>query len=105
MVGDIDIFVLYRWALATVCGIYAAVRIWQSLWSWLSYFSQSHRRAVLGRYVGVLLLRLRLTLLFYRMMPTGTLLPSTMPVSRCGTSSSRETFVMSPYLRMVNSFW
>jgi len=60
MLGDLDFFVLYRWALATVCAIYAAVRSGQSLWRWLGYFSSSRHTAVLGRYAGILLLRLKI---------------------------------------------
>ena len=59
-VWDLDLFVTFRWMLATVCTVYAAVCIWRSLWGWLNYFSSSRQTAVLGRYTAVLLLRLKI---------------------------------------------
>ena len=60
MLADLDLFVTFRWTLATVCTIYAVVVTVQSLWDWLAWFSSSRETAVLGRYTLVLLLRLRL---------------------------------------------
>ena len=59
-VWELDLFVTFRWMLATICTVYAAVCIWQSLWGWLNYFSSSRQTAVLGRYTVVLLLRLKI---------------------------------------------
>lgn len=55
-----DLFITFRWILATACSIYAGVCIWRSLWGWLVYFGSSRQTAVLGRYTMVLLLRLKL---------------------------------------------
>lgn len=57
---ELDLFVTFRWMLATVCTVYAGVCIWQSLWGWLNYFNSSRQTAVLGRYTAVLLLRLKI---------------------------------------------
>ncbi len=59
MVGDVDLFVLYRWLLAIVCTVYTVVRTGQSLWRWVDFFGSSRRTAVLGHYTGVLLLQVR----------------------------------------------
>ena len=74
MGDDIDLFVLYRWLLATVCAVYTAVRTWQSLWRWLGYFGSSRHRAVMGHYAGVLLLRIRLRRLTWELCQIGVLL-------------------------------
>lgn len=60
MLADLELFVTFRWTLATVCTIYAIVVTVKSLWDWLVWFSSSRETAVLGRYTLVLLLRLRL---------------------------------------------
>lgn len=60
MLGDTELFVMYRWILAGVCTVYTMVCVGQSLWRWLDYFGSSRRTMVLGRYAGVLMLRLRL---------------------------------------------
>ena len=60
MPGDGDLFVLYRWMLAGVCTIYTIVCIGQSLLRWLDFFSTSRQTVLLGRYAGLLLLRVRL---------------------------------------------
>jgi hypothetical protein len=57
---DLDLFQMYRWLLALVCTVYAAVVTVRSLGSWLAYFRESRQTAVLGRYTLVLLLRMRL---------------------------------------------
>lgn len=59
MIVEMDLFMLYRWLLAIVCAVYATVVTWRSLASWLGYFRESRRTAVLGRYTLVLLLRTR----------------------------------------------
>ena len=59
MIATLDLFDLYRWGLGTVCAVYAAVRICQTVYRWLVYFGGSRERAVLGQYVAVQLLRLR----------------------------------------------
>ena len=59
MSTDLDLFVIYRWSVAIVCSVYAVVVMGHSLWNWLSYFGRSRRTTVLGHYVAVLLLRLR----------------------------------------------
>ena len=59
MPGKVDLFDLYRWLLAIVCAVYTVVCVWQSLWRWLNYFGSSRHTAFLGRYAGVLLLRMR----------------------------------------------
>jgi hypothetical protein len=60
MIADFDLFVTFRWLLATVCSVYAAIVTWRSLVGWLTYFRSSRQTAVMGRYTLVLLLRLRL---------------------------------------------
>ena len=60
MTAEFDLFFVFRWILVTVCTIYAAAQVGQSLWRWLDYFAGSRRTAVLGHYVMVQLLRLRL---------------------------------------------
>ena len=60
MAGDGELFVLYRWLLAIVGAVYTVVQTGRSLWRWLGYFGSSRRTAVLGRYTGLLLLRVRL---------------------------------------------
>ena len=57
---ELDLFVTFRWLLATVCTVYAAVCICRSLWGWLMYFGSSRQTLVLGRYTAVLLLRLKI---------------------------------------------
>lgn len=57
--GRFDLFETFRWLLAIVCSIYAAVCIWRSLIGWLTYFASSRQTAILGRYTLVLLLRVR----------------------------------------------
>jgi hypothetical protein len=59
MVAELDLFVLYRWLLALICMVYAAVVMWRSLSHWVGYFQESRQSAVLGRYTIVLLLRTR----------------------------------------------
>jgi len=59
MLPDFDPFVVFRWTLATVCTIYATVVSLRSLWDWLVYFGSSRETKVMGRYAGVLLLRVR----------------------------------------------
>ena len=59
MADQADLFVMYRWLLATVCTVYAVVCIARSLWQWLIYFAQSRPQVVLGHYAGALLLRTR----------------------------------------------
>ncbi len=59
MIAELDLFVLYRWMLALICMVYAAVVTWRSLSHWLAYFHESRQSAVLGRYTIVLLLRTR----------------------------------------------
>ncbi|HSW46375.1 MAG TPA: hypothetical protein VLM89_12475 [Phycisphaerae bacterium] len=56
---DLDFFETFRWLLAMVCTVYAAVVTWRSLVGWLAYFQSSRETAVLGRYTLVLLLRMR----------------------------------------------
>jgi hypothetical protein len=60
MPADFDLFVVFRWSLATVCTIYAVVVSARSLWNWLSWFAGSRETAVLGRYTFVLILRTKL---------------------------------------------
>jgi hypothetical protein len=74
MPGDVDLFVLYRWFLATVCLIYAMVRLGYSLGQWLSYFGRSRRTTVLGHYVGVMLLRVRMKRYVWDLCQIGLLL-------------------------------
>ncbi|MBP7935719.1 MAG: hypothetical protein KA354_13815 [Phycisphaerae bacterium] len=56
---EFDLFVWFRWLLATVCTVYAVVVTGRSLWGWLAYFGSSRQTAILGRYTLVLLLRMR----------------------------------------------
>ena len=60
MLGTVDLFVMFRWMVATVCAIYAAVCIIQSLWRWLNYIASSRHTVILGRYTAVLLLRTKI---------------------------------------------
>ena len=53
MIPEFDLFVVFRWGLATVCTVYSVIRIWQTLWSWLDYFASSRKTAVVGQYVAV----------------------------------------------------
>lgn len=55
-----DLFDVFRWSLALVCTIYATLQIIVSVRAWLVYFRSSRQTAILGRYVTVQLLRLRL---------------------------------------------
>ena len=57
--GNIELFDIYRWILATICTIYVVVCTLKSLAGWLHYFASSRETMVLGRYTMVLLLRLR----------------------------------------------
>lgn len=57
---DLDLFDTYRWLLAMVCTVYAAVITWRSVWPWLVWFGTSRETEVIGRYALVLLLRTRL---------------------------------------------
>ncbi len=60
MLGDRDLFEMYRVVLTTICGIYATVVIARSLWGWMAFFSGSDRSTSLMRsYLVVHLLRLR----------------------------------------------
>lgn len=59
MAAQIELFDLYRWTLATVCAVYTLIQTGLALWRWLVYFGQTRKQAVLGRYVAVQLLRLR----------------------------------------------
>lgn len=60
MLGDRDLFELYRFALTTLCGIYAIVITVRSLWGWIAFFSGSDRSTSLMRsYLAVHLLRVR----------------------------------------------
>ena len=59
MIADLEIFGTYRWLLAIVCTVYAAVLTAQWLWSWLKWFASSRQTAVLGRYASLLLIRIR----------------------------------------------
>ncbi len=54
-----DLFDVFRWSLALVCTVYASVQITVTLRAWLVYFATSRETALLGRYVSVQLLRLR----------------------------------------------
>ena len=60
MLAEYDLFQFYRWQLAVILTIYAAVITGQWLFGWLKWFSSSRETAVLGRYATVLLLRIRL---------------------------------------------
>ncbi len=60
MSAEFDLFFTFRWLLATVCSVYAAVVIGRSWAGWLAYFHSGRRTAVLGRYAMVLMLRLRI---------------------------------------------
>ncbi len=55
-----SLFELFRWQLALICTIYAAIVTWQWLWGWLNYFGTSRQTAMLGRYATLLLVRVRL---------------------------------------------
>ena len=57
---DIEPFTMFRWALGTVCTIYAGVVTWQSVWPWITWFGSSRQTAVLGKYTLVLLIRTRI---------------------------------------------
>ena len=60
MLGDRDLFELWRVVLATICGIYATVVTVRSLWGWMGFLSGSDRTMTLMRsYLVVHLLRLR----------------------------------------------
>ena len=59
MIPEFDLFHVFRWGLAIVCTVYSAIRIWQTLWRWLDYFASSRETAVVGQYVAVQLLRLK----------------------------------------------
>jgi len=58
----IDIFHLYRNALALVCGCYAVIRLLQAVWVLLAAFEQEAgvHGALLRRYLATQLLRVRL---------------------------------------------
>lgn len=74
MLADYDLFVMFRWSLATVCTIYAVVVTIRSLWGWLGWFAGSRETAVIGRYTLVLLLRLRLRRFGWELFQIVTLL-------------------------------
>jgi len=60
MLGDRDLFEVYRFVLTTICGIYAIVITVRSLWGWMALLSGSDRSTSLLRsYLVVHLLRLR----------------------------------------------
>jgi len=60
MLGDRDLFELWRVVLATICGVYATVVTVRSLWGWTAFLSGSDRTMTLMRsYLVVHLLRLR----------------------------------------------
>lgn len=60
MLGDLDLFALYRWLLAIVCTVYAAVRLWQTIYGWWVYlWSPQPGFGTLRRYLFVQALRVR----------------------------------------------
>ncbi|UCD28245.1 MAG: hypothetical protein JSV03_14325 [Planctomycetota bacterium] len=59
IIGDIDLFYMFRWMLATFCTIYVIIYTFKTLIGWLKYFQSSRETATMGRYATVLLLRLR----------------------------------------------
>jgi hypothetical protein len=71
---DLELFELYRWALAIVCTVYAAIRIGQTLAGWLRYFGSGRHTMVLGRYAGILLLRLQIRRFAWDLGQIGALL-------------------------------
>jgi hypothetical protein len=60
LLAEFDLFETFRWGLAVVCTIYAAVVTWQSAVGWLEWFQSSPETARLGRYTAALLVRIRL---------------------------------------------
>ncbi len=61
IVGDRDLFEMWRWLLCVVCAVYAVVVTGRSLWGWYEYLSKQNRtRVIVRKYVLVQLLRLRL---------------------------------------------
>jgi hypothetical protein len=58
--GAIVLFETFRWLLALAVTIYTLVISGQWLWNWLKFFQTSRQTALLGRYAGVLLVRIRL---------------------------------------------
>jgi len=59
-VMEFDLFEFYRWMIAVICTIYATVITWHSLTAWLAWFKSSRPTVMMGRYVSVQLLRVRI---------------------------------------------
>ncbi|MHC4442129.1 MAG: hypothetical protein ACYTF1_01625 [Planctomycetota bacterium] len=65
VLGNIDLFHMFRWMLATVCTVYVIVCTFKSIVAWLKYFQSSRETAVMGRYATLLLIRLRFRRFFW----------------------------------------
>ncbi len=74
MIADLQLFELFRWQLAVICTIYAGVVTWQSLWSWLTWFNTSRPAAAVGRYAGLLLLRIRMRPFLWELLQIAVLI-------------------------------
>jgi hypothetical protein len=55
------LFDFYRWLLAIVCGVYAAVRVGQTLLRWVDFLAgpQAYKKVLRG-YAGAMVLSVRL---------------------------------------------
>jgi hypothetical protein len=61
MSADVDLFAVYRWLLAIVCTVYAALQLGRTVLSWAAFFWEpAAHRDVLRHYAEVQLLRVRL---------------------------------------------
>lgn len=58
---SLDLFEFWRWMLAVVCTVYAAIVLIRSAWDWCEFLSGRQKAAVvLRRYILLQLLRLRI---------------------------------------------
>ena len=70
-----DLFYTWRYLLAVVCTIYAAVRLGQSLWRWQQYLWSGERSTTLMRhYLLVQFLRLKVHRFTLELFQIGVLL-------------------------------
>ena len=74
MLGSVQVFATFRWALAIICTVYTLVVTGQTLRGWLIYFLSDRHCRILGHYTTALLLRVRLKQFAWELAQIGGLL-------------------------------
>jgi hypothetical protein len=57
--AEMDLFLIYRWGLSLVIGVYTVLVTARVVRRWLAWFTTPGPEGVVGRYAGALLLRTR----------------------------------------------